>query len=287
VTGGQVSRVAVVTDSSCCLPGDPTGLPGLSGPVVVPLRVHVDGTDHAEIDLTGDQLVERLRAGVPLSTSQPVAQAFLAAYERAAAGGAEEIVSIQLSAALSGTYASACAAARDSRVRVHVVDSASAGFGLGFAVRSGIATAASGGDGAAVVAAAQETLRCTEVLFYVDTLEYLRRGGRIGAAAAWAGSALAIKPILRLEAGRIVAAEKVRTAARGLARLAELALAAAGSGPAEFGVQHLGAAGRAADLATRLRESRPAGTAVWVGEVGAAIGAHVGPGTLAVTVRRG
>jgi DegV family protein with EDD domain len=283
-----MTRVAVVTDSACCLPGDVTGdVTGDAGPVVVPLRVHVDGADHAETDLTGDQLVEKLRSGVALSTSQPAPQAFGAAYERAAAGGADEIVSIQLSAALSGTHAAACAAARDSRIHVHVVDSASAGFGLGFAVRSALAAAASGGDGAAVVAAAQEALRCTEVLFYVDTLEFLRRGGRIGSVAAWAGSTLAIKPILRLEAGRIVAAEKVRTAARGLARLGELALGAAGEGPAEFGVQHLGAPGRAADLAARLRESRPAATAVWVGEVGAAIGAHVGPGTLAVTVRRG
>jgi DegV family protein with EDD domain len=277
-----VPRVAIVTDSACCLPG---GATVGAAPIVVPLRVNLDGVDHAETDLTGDQLVARLRAGVALTTSQPTPQAFGDAYERAAAQGAAEVVSIHLSAALSGTHAAAAAAARDVEVRVHVVDSASAGFGLGFAVRSGLAAATAGADGAAVVGAVETSLRCSEVLFYVDTLEYLRRGGRIGTAAAWAGSALAIKPILRLEAGRIVAAEKVRTAARGLTRLAELAIAAAGGGPVEFGVQHIGAPERAAELAGRLRE-RPGVGAVHVGEVGAAIGAHVGPGTLAVTVHR-
>jgi DegV family protein with EDD domain len=279
-----VPRVAIVTDSACCLPG---GLMWASRLIVVPLRVHLDGVDHAETDLTGDQLVAKLRAGVALTTSQPTPQAFVAAYERAAAQGAAEVVSIHLSAALSGTHATACAAAREAELRVHVVDSASAGFGLGFAVRAGLAVAEAGAGGAAVVAAVGESLRCSEVLFYVDTLEYLRRGGRIGSAAAWAGSALAIKPILRLEAGRIVAAEKVRTAARGLARLAEMAGAAAGDGPVEFGVQHVGAAQRAGEVAGRLRELRPDAEAIAVGEVGAAIGVHVGPGTLAVTVRRG
>ncbi len=277
-------RVAIVTDSACCLPG---GLTDGAALIVVPLRVHLDGADHAETDLTPDQLVAKLRAGVALTTSQPTPQAFVAAYERAAAQGAAEVVSIHLSAALSGTYAAAGAAAPDAQIQVHVVDSASAGFGLGFAVRAALAVAGAGAGGAAVVAAAEKSLRSSEVLFYVDTLEYLRRGGRIGSAAAWAGSALAIKPILRLEAGRIVAAEKVRTAARGLARLAELAGAAAGGGLVEFGVQHLGAAQRAGELAGRLRELRPDAGRVHVGEVGAAIGVHVGPGTLAVTVHRG
>jgi DegV family protein with EDD domain len=228
-------------------------------------------------------LVAALRAGIALTTSQPVPQAFLAAYTGLAADGADEIVSIHLSAALSGTHAAACSAARDSPLPVHVVDSASAGFGLGFAVRSALAAAASGAGGADVVAAAERSLHGTEVLFYVDTLEFLRRGGRIGSAAALLGSALSIKPILRLEDGRIVAEDRVRTAARGLARLAELAT---GAGPAEFGVQHFGAAERAAELAARLRELRPDVGTVVVGEVGAAIGAHVGPGTLAVTAHR-
>jgi DegV family protein with EDD domain len=275
--------VAIVTDSACCLPGGSTGA---VRPIVVPLRVLLDGRDHAETDLTGDQLVARLRAGDALTTSQPTPQAFVAAYERAAEEGASQIVSVHLSAALSGTHAAAGAAAREVEVRVQVVDSASAGFGLGFAVRAGLNAAAAGADGAAVVDTVEQSLSGTQVLFYVDTLEYLRRGGRIGSAAAWAGSALAIKPILRLEAGRIVAVEKVRTAARGLARLAELAIEAAGTGSVEFGVQHLGTPERARELAGRLRELRPAG-GVHVGEVGAAIGVHVGPGTLAVTVLRG
>lgn len=270
--------VAIVTDSGCSLP------PGVDA-VVVPLRVRMGGVDHAETDLTADQFVTALRSGVALATSQPAPQAFATAYAKAVADGASAIVSIHLSEALSGTCASARTGARDSAVPVQVLDSASAGFGLGFAVRAAVDAAGSGAAAVDVVAAVEDSLRRTEVLFYVDTLEFLRRGGRIGSAAALLGSALSVKPILRLDAGKIVAAEKVRTAARGLARLAELAVAA-GGGDAEYGVQHVGATERAAELAARLGELDPAAGPVVLGEVGAAIGAHVGPGTLAVTVRR-
>jgi len=275
--------VAVVTDSAGSLPDDETERDGVH---VVPLRVSIDGHEYAETELSGDQLVSALRAGATVSTSQPSPEAFAAAYRAAAAAGAAEIVSIHLSAALSGTCAAARIAAAGSVVPVTVVDSECVGAGLGFAVRAASAAARTGADGVGAVAAAEESLRSTEVFFYVDTLEYLRRGGRIGAAASLLGSVLAIKPILRLQEGQIVVAEKVRTAARGLARLAELAVTCCAAGSAELGVQHLGAADPALDLVAVLRERVPATPSVALGEIGAAIGAHVGPGTVAVTVRR-
>ena len=124
-------------------------------------------------------------------------------------------------------------------------------------------------------------------MFYVDTLEYLRRGGRIGAAAALLGSALAVKPLLEIVDGRIGTREKVRTAARALSRLEELAVAAAEDRQVDVAVAHLANPDRADALAEHLRRRLAVNLAdrdVVVGEVGAVIGAHVGPGMVAVVV---
>jgi DegV family protein with EDD domain len=121
-------------------------------------------------------------------------------------------------------------------------------------------------------------------LFYVDTLDYLRRGGRVGAAAALVGSALAVKPLLQVRDGLIVPLEKVRTSAKALSRLEELAVAAAGDALCDVGVSHLASPDQADALAARLKERVPELRELVVTEVGAVIGAHVGPGMLAVVV---
>ena len=143
----------------------------------------------------------------------------------------------------------------------------------------------------AEAAAAQAIARCqaSTVVFYVDTLEHLRRGGRIGAASAFLGSALAIKPILTLKNGPLSALEKVRTSRRARAPREELAVAAAGRAPADadgvdISVHHLDSATRADDLAGRLRARVESAREVRVVELGAVVGAHVGPGTIAVAV---
>jgi DegV family protein with EDD domain len=122
------------------------------------------------------------------------------------------------------------------------------------------------------------------MFFSVETLDRLRRGGRIGAAAALFGTALAVKPLLHVAQGRIVPLEKVRTTARAAQRLVELAVRAAGDGPVDLAVHHLAAATRADDVAARLRERLPHVARLLVSEVGAVIGAHVGPGLLGVVV---
>lgn len=134
--------------------------------------------------------------------------------------------------------------------------------------------------------AARRRAESVRSFFYVDTLEYLRRGGRIGAAETLLGSALMIKPILHISGGTIVPLEKVRTASRAIARLEDLAVeaAGAGAGPVEIAVQHLGARSRAETLAARLRGRIPSLTEVIVVEVGSIIGAHVDPGMLGITV---
>jgi DegV family protein with EDD domain len=158
---------------------------------------------------------------------------------------------------------------------------------MGYAALSAAEAARRGLDLKAVADIASSRARAATVIFYVDTLEHLRRGGRIGAASALLGSALAIKPLLALSDGHINPIEKVRTSARALSRLEELALDAlevAGGAGVDIAVHHLDSQTRASDLADRLRARVPASATVILVELGAVVGAHVGPGTIAVAV---
>jgi DegV family protein with EDD domain len=281
--------VALVTDSTASLPPELVAERQIT---VVPLQVVIGATSYdegADGGATPELLAEALRAWTPVSTSRPNPEEMLCVYEQLAAEGATEIVSIHLSGELSGTYESAQLAARKSPVPVLAVDSRQVGMGTGFAVLAAADARDVGGDGAAVAAAARRRVSTTTSLFYVDTLEYLRRGGRMGAASALIGSALAVKPILRIEEGRVAPFERVRTAGKALHRLEELAVDAAGSAPVEVAVAHLANPDRAATLAERLRERLATGLdgrSVHLGEVGAVLGAHVGPGMVAVCVAR-
>jgi len=172
---------------------------------------------------------------------------------------------------------------------VTVVDSRQVGMGTGFAVLAAVEARNSGADAAAVAEAARERAAATTSLFYVDTLEYLRRGGRVGAVGALLGSALAVKPILKVDNGRIGPFERVRTAGKALGRLEELAVAAAGDSTVDVAVAHLASPERAAVLAEKLTARLAEGLEgreVAVGEIGAVLGAHVGPGMVAVSVAR-
>ena len=280
-------NVAIVTDTTAYLPSSVVAERGIR---VVPLHVVVAGREFSEgVDISTAEVAAALRAFKPVSTSRPSPSAFLAAYEAAAAGGATEIVSIHISGEMSSTVQSAHLAAQHSPVPVTVVDSRSLGMAMGYAVLTAADAAAAGSNAEAVAAQAIARCQASTVVFYVDTLEHLRRGGRIGAASAFLGSALAIKPILTLKNGHISALEKVRTSSRALSRLEELAVAAAGRAPGgadgvDISVHHLDSASRADDLAARLRERVESAHEVRVVELGAVVGAHVGPGTIAVAV---
>jgi DegV family protein with EDD domain len=234
-------------------------------------------------------LAEALKTWTPVSTSRPNPDEMLEVYERLAAEGATEIVSIHLSADLSGTFESAQLAARRSPIPVHAVDSRQVGMATGFAALAAADVRDAGSSGTEIAAAARERAAAATSLFYVDTLEYLRRGGRIGAAAALLGSALAVKPILKVDAGRVGPFERVRTSAKALSRLEELAVEAAADAEVEVAVAHLANPDRANALAERLATRLAAGLGerqVVVGEIGAVLGAHVGPGMVAVCVAR-
>ncbi|NHA70301.1 DegV family protein [Phycicoccus flavus] len=277
---------AIVTDSTAYLTPELTD--GLDVRVV-PLHVVVGGREHREgVDVGAREVASALRGYVPVSTSRPAPAAFLEAYEAAARAGADAVVSVHISAELSSTHGGAVLAAEQAPVPVRVVDSRALGMVMGHAVLAGARAAAAGADVDEVERIVRTTCEGATVVFYVDTLEYLRRGGRIGRAGALLGSALAIKPLLGLREGQIVPLERVRTATRAIARIEELAASAAEAAAADgrgvdVAVHHLDSAERATRLADRLTARLP-GADVRVVELGAVVGAHVGPGTLAVAV---
>lgn len=280
------ARVAVVTDSTASLPEAVLAEHDIT---VVPLQVVIGGTayDEGEDAATPEHLAAALRTWVPVSTSRPSPETMLEAYEALAAEGASEIVSVHLSGDLSGTYESAQLAARKAPVPVTAVDTRQVGVGTGFCVLAAAEAVRAGAGAAEAAERARSRGQATTSLFYVDTLEYLRRGGRMGAAAALVGSALAVKPILRVEDGRIRPYERVRTSGKALARLEELAVEAAGEGPVDVAVAHLASEPRAQQLAEHLTERLAEGLGgheVLLGEVGAVLGAHVGPGMVAACV---
>ena len=279
-------NLAIVTDSTAYLPTEEVARLGIH---VVPLHVVIDGEELVEgVEATPGQVAAALRAHRRVSTSRPTPSAFLEAYEAAAEAGADEVVSVHISADMSGTVDSAMLAARQAPVPVHVVDSRSMGMAMGYAVLAAAEAAAAGQGAEAVAATALSRAQSTNVWFCVDTLEHLRRGGRIGTASALLGSALAIKPLLALEDGHIALAEKVRTSARALSRMEDLAVGAAeqagGAGCVDLAVHHIDAASRSQELADRLHERLPGAATPLVVELGAVVGAHVGPGTLGVVV---
>ncbi|WP_436777987.1 DegV family protein [Yinghuangia sp. YIM S09857] len=278
----MTTEVAIVTDSTAYLPDAVVEQHGI---VVVPLKVVLRGRPLDEgTEATPTGLAEALRQKRVVTTSRPSPETFAETYRRVAEGGAREIVSVHLSAELSGTYEAALLAARESPVPVRVVDSRTLAMAMGFPVLTAAEAAADGASAEDAATAAEKRAGATSGFFYVDTLEYLRRGGRIGAAAALMGAALAVKPLLHVSDGRVAPLEKVRTAARAISRLEEIALEAAGEGRVDIAVHHLDSPDRAEALAGRLRERLPRLGELHVSEVGAVIGAHAGPGLLAVVV---
>ncbi len=278
--------VAVVTDSTHYLPRELVAEHGIHE---VSLYVTRGSSAESEAGITDlDAFYAGLRDQRDLpSTSQPSPGDFLAVYEPLLAAG-HDVVSIHLAGGISGTYEGARAAAAiaveqaGGRGRIEVVDSRLACGALGFPVLAAAAVANAGGDLDAAVARAHETIATMQrkFVFAVDTLEYLRRGGRIGSAQAWIGGALKIKPILTLD-GEITPIEKVRTSRRAFDRMVAVAEALKADGSDVWCVQHIQAHEEAARLAAAAAEI--VGTPpLFVSEIGPVIGAHVGPGLLGV-----
>jgi DegV family protein with EDD domain len=278
--------VAVVTDSTAYLP---EGFASRQAVSVVPLHVLVDEESGLDgIDFGPVELTKALGEHRNVTTSRPTPGELADVYRCVLDEGADAVVSIHLSRDLSGTWEAARLAAEEVGVeRVRVVDSRSTTMGLGFAVLGAAAAAAEGAVAAEVERVATDIASRTRTLFCLQTVEYLRRGGRIGPAAAVVGTALAVKPLLHVSHGQIVPLEKVRTTGRAVTRLVDLAVQIAGDDPVSLAVHHLGSPERAAELAARLEERLPAAAGCLVSEVGAVIGAHTGVGVLGVVVLPG
>ncbi len=275
--------VATVTDTTHSIPAEILEAYGVQQ---VSLYVNEGGSTTREIDITDlDAYYSRLKdhTSVP-TTSQPSVGDFLAVYEPLAAAG-NDIVSIHLSASISGTAETARLAGEQIRDafpgrRVEVVDSRGAAGGLGGVVLGGAAAARAGKDLDAVVAHALDAREANRVWFALDTLEYLRRGGRIGNAQAWIGGALKIKPILTCD-GDIQPIERVRTNGKMFERMVAYMHELLESGSDCWYVQHIQVPDQAAQLVERGRAIFGA-EPLFVGEIGPVIGTHLGPGMLGV-----
>ena len=280
-----MAAVAVVSDSTCTVPPELVEANDIS---VVSLYVNFGGErTEREADLTDlARFYDEIRSAEEWpTTSQPSIGDFIAAYEPLLADG-RDIVSLHISGALSGTCEAARQAAetleREGRggERVHVYDSTTAAGGLGLMVLVAAKRAAAGASAEEVLEAVREARANFKMWFAVDTLEFLKRSGRIGAASAWIGSTLKIKPILTLEA-EITPVERVRTSARALERLRAYAEERQAAGADAWVVQHIQSADQARRLVEGCRElfgKEP----VFVSEITPVLGVHTGPGLLGV-----
>jgi DegV family protein with EDD domain len=251
---------------------------------VVPLKVIIGKEEYLDgVDIQPADLYRRLRKeNITARTSQPTPAEFESVF-RAATDDGSAVVCTTISAELSGTYASATQAATALPDRsVHVIDTRSVSVGHYAVTWAAVRAAAAGGDASAVVAAARRVAEAVRLLFTVETLEYLRRGGRIGGAQALLGSMLDIKPLLEMRDGRIEAAARVRTYHRAIEACAEAVEHAAEEwGGARILVGNADSDVAADTLVRRFATSVPDGLIGSV-DVGPVIGAHAGPGAIGV-----
>jgi DegV family protein with EDD domain len=279
-----MSSVAVVTDTTGYMPAE---LVRANGIHLVSLYVNFGGERTVrEANITDyDAFYDELREADSLpTTSQPAVGDFLAVYEPLLDDG-NDILSVHISGGLSGTVDAARQAVetleRGGRGgRVRVFDSATGAGGSALVTMAAAKAARDGADLDAVEAAARSARESLKIWFAIDTLEYLRRGGRIGAASAWIGSTLKIKPILTVES-EMVPVERVRTSARAFDRMVDYARQRQAAGADGWVVQHIQSPEQAKKLVDAGREifnSEP----IWVSEVGPVLGVHTGPGLLGV-----
>lgn len=277
-----MTSVAVVTDSTSDL--DPVAAGDL-GLRVVPMTVAFgDDAYISRITISDAEFYTRL-ASTPVlpTTSQPVPAWFEEAYGDAQDDGADAIVSVHLSCDLSGTYDQARVVARAAGIPVRVVDTRQVGGGLALAALAAHRAAQAGADVDAVADTARRTAAAAQTFYVVDTLEYLKRGGRLSSTQALVGNVLRVKPILTMVDGRIEVTDRSRTWSRAAERLVELVVDAAGEGAVDLVVSHGLAPDRAEQVEAALRERVDVRDVVRT-EVGPVMGTHAGPGSLGVAV---
>ena len=271
-------NTAIVLDSTADFPEAPDRFPNWR---VVPLYVRFGAESYRDyVDIGPAEFYERLRTSEVLpTTSQPTPQDFLAAYEELA--GFERIVSLHVSAKLSGTFASAEQAAVESGGRTRVIDTATASAAitmLGLAVQRRLETGTTDEEVDELVARFK---RESGLVFTLDTLEYLARGGRIGRAAGWAGQLLHIKPILTLSEGEVLPVKRVRGNRKAIQEFAKMFREDTSDKPGlRVGIAHADAPDRMAALEKLVRDIRPSAEIDVATTLGPVVGTHAGPGTV-------
>lgn len=277
-----MGHVAVVTDSTVDLAPSHTDELGLR---VVPMTVtFADESYTSRITITDERFYERLRASPTLpTTSQPVPAWFEEAYADAADEDADGVVSIHVSGALSGTVETARQAAEDAPLPVEVVDSRQVSGGLALAVMAAVEAADAGADLAETARVAADVAARASFFFTVDTLDYLRRGGRLSGAQAMVGNVLRVKPILTIRDGEVEVLERTRTWSRATDRLIELCHGAVGDAEADVVLVHGLAGERAASVGAALDQRLTVARRIDA-VIGPVVGTHCGPGAIGIAV---
>ncbi|BBZ43217.1 DegV family protein [Mycobacterium parmense] len=274
--------VVVVTDASARLPAELLE----QWPIrVVPLHILLDGADLRDgVDEIPDDIY-RLHATTAAATPAELACAYRRALDDSTGNGPEGVVAVHISSALSGTCGAAQRTAADLDPRIRVVDSKSTAMGTGFVALAAARAAAGGGDVDAVAQAATAAVRRGHAFVVVHRLDNLRRSGRIGGARAWLGTALALKPLLRIDDGKLVLAQRVRTVSNATAAMIERVCELVGEAPAELAVHHVANPEGAAEVAATLAQRLPACEPAIVTPLGPVLALHVGAGAVAICLQ--
>lgn len=273
--------VAVITDSTASLPRQLAEQWDIG---VIQLQLQVGDRFDEENRFGRDEIFALLRDGAQLATSPPDPGAFFWAYQEAASRGAAAVVSMHISGRISETVNVAREAAQQVRIPVHVLDSGTTGMSLGFGALSAARVAAAGGGPDRVIQAAEHRFASSKELIYIDTLEFLRRGGRIGAAQAFLGTALSLKPLLTVKNGEVAPLSRVPGSKRALAKLVDLAVRAAGEGRVDIALNRAGADERDREIGERLFTRLPGLNDNVITDGSLVLGAHLGPNALSITV---
>jgi DegV family protein with EDD domain len=273
--------VAVITDSTACIPPD---LAARMGVRVVQQQLWIGQESDDEARVSGDRIVTALRDKEQVSTSAPESGAFFWTYQDAITAGASAIVSLHISSRMSETCKAAKEAAMQTRIPVHVLDSGTLGMSLGFAVLAAARVAQTGAELGQVLAIAGVRIARSTELLHVESLDYLRRGGRIGAAAHLIGSALGVKPMLTVRHGEVAPLERNVGADRALRKMVDKAIKLSGGRAVDIAVEHIGADDRVPKVLAALRERLPNAKELIPVPVTSIITAHVGPGAMGITI---
>jgi DegV family protein with EDD domain len=273
-------KIGFVTDSTSYLP---ESIRAEFDVEVVPVQVVIDGNAYDEgSEITAEVVTAALKQGKPVTTSRPSSAQFIAAYQRVLDRGYDQIISVHLSSELSGTYESALLAVAKSGLPVRVIDSRTIALAMGYPLIGGIRLAQNGAPIDDVEDYIRNRCEQSTIVFYVDSLEHLKRGGRISALQSRIGTALSLKPLLTVVDGEIVQRELVRNSTKAFGRIVEIAQNS-GTVSSELAILHVAAQDVAEIIAAQISQKLDNADIPLIA-AGAVVGTHLGPGAIALVI---